>query len=53
MYCCHREIVGLSFFNQLRQSMGVQGLCGLDRLLSFRAGRDLRKMFDIYADEVR
>lgn len=36
----------------LKQSMGVPGLVGMDRILSFRIQRDLRRSFNMFRHEV-
>eukprot|EP00471_Norrisiella_sphaerica_P000575 CAMPEP_0184482552 /NCGR_PEP_ID=MMETSP0113_2-20130426/4111_1 /TAXON_ID=91329 /ORGANISM="Norrisiella sphaerica, Strain BC52" /LENGTH=1139 /DNA_ID=CAMNT_0026862353 /DNA_START=88 /DNA_END=3507 /DNA_ORIENTATION=+ len=43
-----REVVGIRTFDFLYKGVGVFGLCGVDRLVSFMIVRDLNKLTRIY-----
>ena len=40
-----QEVAGLSLFGLLNRCIGITGLCGLDRLMSFRVVHSLRSTF--------
>ena len=47
------ESAGLNMFGILNKSVGVAGLCGMDRLLSFRIVHDLRSLLSFMTRDVK
>ena len=47
-----KEVCGIALFSQLRQAVGVEGILGVDKILSFRIVRELNRLvqsFEIWA----
>ena len=47
-----RELVGIKTFAQLQRSVGVYGICGLDRLLCFMIVKDLQGFTTVVRNQV-
>eukprot|EP00753_Platysulcus_tardus_P012790 PLAT3544.1.p2 GENE.PLAT3544.1~~PLAT3544.1.p2 ORF type:complete len:1162 (+),score=712.35 PLAT3544.1:31-3486(+) len=47
------ERVGISTFSQIKRSVGVTGLSGIDRLVSFRIVHELRRFLTFYGKELK